>query len=68
MDAISFGLGERIQSVRMEGISYFIHGAAIIRPISRSAWATAVFILGNWNEVVTVKEKIDRQWIKQLGF
>ncbi|XP_066249055.1 structural maintenance of chromosomes protein 1A [Euwallacea similis] len=45
MDAISFVMGEKTQSLRVKRLSDLIHGAAINRPVSRSASVTAVFIL-----------------------
>ncbi|XP_063925873.1 structural maintenance of chromosomes protein 1A isoform X1 [Zophobas morio] len=45
MDAISFVMGEKTQSLRVKRLSDLIHGAAISKPISRSASVTAVFIL-----------------------
>lgn len=45
MDAISFVMGERTQSLRVRRLGDLIHGAAINRPVSRSASVTAVFIL-----------------------
>ncbi|RZC33774.1 structural maintenance of chromosomes protein 1A [Asbolus verrucosus] len=45
MDAISFVMGEKTQSLRVKRLSDLIHGAAISRPISRSASVTAVFVL-----------------------
>ncbi|XP_045462498.1 structural maintenance of chromosomes protein 1A [Harmonia axyridis] len=45
MDAISFVMGEKTQSLRVKRLSDLIHGAAISRPISRSASVTAVFSL-----------------------
>lgn len=35
MDAISFVMGERTQSLRVKRLSDLIHGAAISRPVSR---------------------------------
>ncbi|CAH1367459.1 hypothetical protein MTP99_008700 [Tenebrio molitor] len=45
MDAISFVMGEKTQSLRVKRLSDLIHGAAISKPISRSASVTAVFVL-----------------------
>ncbi|XP_017771706.1 PREDICTED: structural maintenance of chromosomes protein 1A [Nicrophorus vespilloides] len=45
MDAISFVMGERTHSLRVKRLSDLIHGAAIGKPISRSASVTAVFYL-----------------------
>ncbi|KAL1497486.1 hypothetical protein ABEB36_008443 [Hypothenemus hampei] len=50
MDAISFVMGERTQSLRVKRLSDLIHGAAISKPVSRSASVTAVFILGEDDE------------------
>lgn len=43
MDAISFVMGERTQSLRVKRLCDLIHGAAISKPISRSCSVTAVF-------------------------
>lgn len=45
MDAISFVMGEKTQSLRVKRLSELIHGAAINRPVARSASVTAVFLL-----------------------
>ncbi|XP_060536430.1 structural maintenance of chromosomes protein 1A [Cylas formicarius] len=45
MDAISFVMGERTQSLRVKRLSDLIHGAAISKPVSRSASVTAVFVI-----------------------
>ncbi|XP_018333295.1 structural maintenance of chromosomes protein 1A [Agrilus planipennis] len=45
MDAISFVMGEKTQSLRVKRLSDLIHGASISRPVSRSASVTAVFSL-----------------------
>ncbi|XP_044268886.1 structural maintenance of chromosomes protein 1A [Tribolium madens] len=45
MDAISFVMGEKTQSLRVKRLSDLIHGAAISKPISRSASVAAVFVL-----------------------
>ncbi|CAG9764910.1 unnamed protein product [Ceutorhynchus assimilis] len=50
MDAISFVMGERTQSLRVKRLSDLIHGAAIGKPVSRSASVTAVFSLGDGSE------------------
>ncbi|KAF7267293.1 structural maintenance of chromosomes 1 [Rhynchophorus ferrugineus] len=46
MDAISFVMGEKTHSLRVKRLSDLIHGAAISKPVSRSASVTAVFSLG----------------------
>ncbi|KAJ8936212.1 hypothetical protein NQ318_014841 [Aromia moschata] len=51
MDAISFVMGERTQSLRVKRLSDLIHGAAISKPVSRSASVTAVFIVDEGKEV-----------------
>lgn len=45
MDAISFVMGERTQSLRVKRLCDLIHGAAVSRPVSKSASVAAVFIL-----------------------
>ncbi|KAJ8915816.1 hypothetical protein NQ315_004628 [Exocentrus adspersus] len=51
MDAISFVMGEKTQSLRVKRLSDLIHGAAISKPVSRSASVTAVFIFEDGKEV-----------------
>ncbi|KAH1021332.1 hypothetical protein HUJ04_010862 [Dendroctonus ponderosae] len=46
MDAISFVMGEKTHSLRVKRLSDLIHGAAISKPVSRSASVTAIFTLG----------------------
>ncbi|CAH1107174.1 unnamed protein product [Psylliodes chrysocephalus] len=50
MDAISFVMGEKTQSLRVKRLSDLIHGAAISRPVSRSASVCAVFFLDGGKE------------------
>ncbi|CAH0546133.1 unnamed protein product [Brassicogethes aeneus] len=51
MDAISFVMGEKTQSLRVKRLSDLIHGAAISKPISRSCSVAAVFILDDGSEM-----------------
>nr|CAH7756245.1 unnamed protein product [Callosobruchus chinensis] len=51
MDAISFVMGERTQSLRVKRLSDLIHGAAIGKPVSRSASVTAVFTIDDEKEM-----------------
>ncbi|XP_018576283.1 structural maintenance of chromosomes protein 1A isoform X2 [Anoplophora glabripennis] len=51
MDAISFVMGEKTQSLRVKRLSDLIHGAAISKPVSRSASVTAVFTVEDGREV-----------------
>jgi structural maintenance of chromosome 1 len=44
MDAISFVLGERTQSLRVRSLKELIHGAPIGRPVSSRASVTAVYL------------------------
>uniref|UniRef100_A0A6M2DMN1 Structural maintenance of chromosomes protein n=1 Tax=Xenopsylla cheopis TaxID=163159 RepID=A0A6M2DMN1_XENCH len=43
MDAVSFVMGEKTQSLRVKRLNELIHGANINRPISRTASVTATF-------------------------
>lgn len=45
MDAISFVMGEKTQTLRVKRLGDLIHGASINKPVSRSAQVTAVFEL-----------------------
>ncbi|KAJ8940823.1 hypothetical protein NQ314_010581, partial [Rhamnusium bicolor] len=51
MDAISFVMGEKTQSLRVKRLSDLIHGAAISKPVSRSASVTAVFIVDDGKDI-----------------
>ena len=44
MDAISFVLGERTQSLRVRSLKELIHGAPIGRPVSSRASVTAIYL------------------------
>lgn len=50
MDAISFVMGERTNSLRVKRLSDLIHGASINQPVARSASVTAIFELDDGNE------------------
>jgi chromosome segregation ATPase len=50
MDAVSFVMGEKTQTLRVKRLGDLIHGASINKPISRSAFVTAVFELGDGTE------------------
>ena len=50
MDAVSFVMGEKTNSLRVKRLGDLIHGASIGQPISRSAHVTAVFQLENGAE------------------
>ena len=44
MDAISFVMGEKTQSLRVKRLSDLIHGASINRPVANRASVSAVFV------------------------
>jgi len=50
MDAVSFVMGEKTQTLRVKRLSDLIHGASINKPVSRSAHVTAVFELHDGTE------------------
>ena len=50
MDAVSFVMGEKTQTLRVKRLGDLIHGASINKPISRSAFVTAVFELEDGTE------------------
>lgn len=50
MDAVSFVMGEKTQTLRVKRLSDLIHGASINKPVSRSAHVTAVFELEDGTE------------------
>ncbi|XP_065161475.1 structural maintenance of chromosomes protein 1A [Atheta coriaria] len=58
MDAISFVMGERTQSLRVKRLSDLIHGAAINKPISRSASVTAVFYMDDEGSEVAFQRSV----------
>ncbi|XP_016978479.1 structural maintenance of chromosomes protein 1A [Drosophila rhopaloa] len=45
MDAISFVMGEKTSSLRVKRLNDLIHGSSIGKPISRSCYVTAKFVL-----------------------
>ena len=45
MDAVSFVMGEKTQTLRVKRLSDLIHGASINKPVSKTAHVTAVFEL-----------------------
>ncbi|KAH8276289.1 structural maintenance of chromosomes protein 1A isoform X1 [Drosophila bipectinata] len=45
MDAISFVMGEKTSSLRVKRLNDLIHGSSIGKPVSRSCYVTAKFIL-----------------------
>ncbi|XP_050296378.1 structural maintenance of chromosomes protein 1A [Anthonomus grandis grandis] len=59
MDAISFVMGEKTNSLRVKRLSDLIHGAAINKPVSRSASVTAVFSMGEGtNEEISFQRSV----------
>ena len=44
MDAISFVMGEKTQSLRVKRLADLIHGASINRPVANRASVSAVFV------------------------
>lgn len=50
MDAVSFVMGERTQTLRVKRLGDLIHGASINKPASRTALVTAVFELEDGTE------------------
>ncbi len=50
MDAVSFVMGEKTQTLRVKRLGDLIHGASINKPAARSALVTAVFELENGTE------------------
>ncbi|XP_016952751.1 structural maintenance of chromosomes protein 1A [Drosophila biarmipes] len=47
MDAISFVMGEKTSSLRVKRLNDLIHGSSIGKPISRSCYVTAKFVLNH---------------------
>lgn len=45
MDAISFVMGEKTSSLRVKRLNDLIHGSSIGKPISRSCYVTAKFVI-----------------------
>lgn len=45
MDAISFVMGEKTSSLRVKRLNDLIHGSSIGKPVARSCYVTAKFIL-----------------------
>ncbi|KAF5296636.1 hypothetical protein FQA39_LY12464 [Lamprigera yunnana] len=58
MDAISFVMGERTQSLRVRRLSDLIHGAAINRPVSRCASVTATFALDDEGKEISFQRSV----------
>lgn len=58
MDAISFVMGEKTQSLRVKRLSDLIHGAAISKPVSRSASVTAVFSLDEPDKEISFQRSV----------
>ena len=50
MDAVSFVMGEKTQTLRVKSLSDLIHGASINKPISRNAHVSAIFQLEDGTE------------------
>lgn len=46
MDAISFVMGEKTTSLRVKRLNDLIHGSSIGKPVSRSCYVTAKFLIG----------------------
>lgn len=51
MDAISFVMGEKTNSLRVKRLGELIHGAAIGRPVSNRCSVTAKFDLDNGTQI-----------------
>ncbi|XP_057376078.1 structural maintenance of chromosomes protein 1A-like [Daphnia carinata] len=51
MDAVSFVMGEKTQTLRVKRLSDLIHGASINKPVSRSAMVAAIFELEDGTEL-----------------
>lgn len=51
MDAVSFVMGEKTQTLRVKRLSDLIHGASINKPISRTAKVSAIFELEDKTEL-----------------
>ncbi|KAI8130777.1 Structural maintenance of chromosomes protein 1A [Lucilia cuprina] len=47
MDAISFVMGEKTTSLRVKRLNDLIHGSSIGKPVSRSCYVTAKFLIGS---------------------
>lgn len=45
MDAISFVMGEKTSSLRVKRLNDLIHGSSIGKPVARSCYVTAKFVL-----------------------
>lgn len=58
MDAISFVMGEKTQSLRVRRLCDLIHGAAINKPISRSCSVTAVFYLDDEGKELSFQRSV----------
>lgn len=50
MDAVSFVMGEKTQTLRVKRLSDLIHGASINKPVSRQAMVAAIFELEDGTE------------------
>lgn len=51
MDAISFVMGEKTSSLRVKRLNDLIHGASIGKPVARSCYVTAKFIVNGDTQV-----------------
>ena len=51
MDAVSFVMGEKTNTLRVKRLSDLIHGASINKPVSRSAMVSAIFELEDGTEL-----------------
>lgn len=51
MDAVSFVMGEKTQTLRVKRLGDLIHGASINKPISRSAMVSAIFEIEGGTEL-----------------
>ena len=51
MDAISFVMGEKTSSLRVKRLNDLIHGSSIGRPVARSCYVTAKFIINGEKRV-----------------
>ena len=51
MDAVSFVMGEKTNTLRVKRLSDLIHGASINKPVSRTAMVSAIFELEDETEL-----------------
>lgn len=51
MDAISFVMGEKTSSLRVKRLNDLIHGSSIGKPVSRSCYVTAKFLINDEKQI-----------------